>query len=318
MLRPARGAPLLMQPVKIALFALLLTTGTSALGNFAALDACEAALEDWLAGDDEPPFLLAEVCPELNEAALAHPLQHLLEPLDEPLTLPGARALLAVGDHYTFVERGAALDETPLRDIMEELAEPPRAPSWSERLWAWLESQWLDEETPLGSWARNIEIDNDFLDATLLVTVVLLVAAAVALVGWEIYLARRHSRRPQTETWNSPARRSAAALSLDDVRDAAPRAQLSLLLALVLARLEARGHLSRGAQLTHRQVARQAAASTALEAIREPLKAISAGAEHDRYGAAPIAAQAREVLLTQGEQLMQTLAESAPVRRRRR
>ena len=315
-----------MSTRKLCLAALLLFWAASGPvhGDLLTLDACEEALDAWLLelaeleGGDAPPFALAAACPELNDEVLAHPLHPLLEPAGETLSLDAARALLAIGDFYALVERGAPLSDASLPGIMEELTEPPRTLSWYERLQAWIERQLFDEETPLGDWARNVEISENILDTTLAITVTLLVAAAVALVGYEIFLARRHGRSPGPEGWASPARRTRAALSMDEVRAAPAREQLSLLLALVLGRLEGRGVLERGAQLTHRQVAHEAASNEALAAIREPLGAISAGAEHERYGADPVAPAARTDLLAQGEALVASLTEPERVRRRRR
>ncbi len=184
--------------------------------------------------------------------------------------------------HYVTAASGPRLDEQLLDSILEGLSLPDAQAELSfwEALENWLNQYLGDRSEPvLPDWLRSYRLPEDTVLWVFYLSCALIVLLAVAIVGNEIRHLRGR-RKPGAE-----AMAVAAAGDYPQSAEQEPATLLELpawLLRQLIVRLGLSSSGTRGASLTHRQLAE--AGADLPQAIGQPLAELAQAAELIRYG----------------------------------
>lgn len=257
-----------------------------------AIAQCRAAV----AADEEREFdLVAANCPELLSAIADSDWAAAMPPAwQDTLTIHETSGL----DWFEALYRkrraaGNAPAADALDRIVGELGDqdpPPDTRSLWERFTDWLRELGGEREPHapgwLSRWLSEVELPTRAIEITFWVLTAVIIAAAIAVIVIEVRAARgaasrRFEHRSGTDAGDAPssARRPR---SLQDLERAAPEEQPSILLELLLDRLDRVGVVKRRPSITHREVGSVAAGLP--DEDGEALTSLSSSAERIRFG----------------------------------
>lgn len=270
----------------------LIATAPASMADIAeAIGNCRAVTQP----SQEVEFdLVVANCPGLVETIETSEWADAMPPAwQETLTL---RELDGLGWFDSLYRDKTAGGNTRLPDTLERIVEElgdlgpaPDSRSLWERFTDWLRDRTGDDkpEAPgwLSEWLSDVELPTRAIEITFWVLTAIIIVAAIAVVVIEVRAARggasrRFDQRPGGSAGDKKSGRRPP--GLHDLESAAPEDKPSVLLYLLLEKLEQRGIAERRPSITHREV--RNVASRLGQAEGQTLSAISLSAEEIRFG----------------------------------
>lgn len=256
-----------------------------------AIAQCRAAV----AADEEREFdLVATNCPDLLSAIAGSNWAAAMPPdWQDTLTIHETSGLGWFEALYrTQRVAGNAPAADALDRIVGELGDqepPPDTRSLWERFTDWLRELGGEREPEapgwLSRWLSEVELPTRAIEVTFWVLTAVIIVAAIAVIVIEVRAARgaasrRFEHRSGADAGEAPS--AGRPRSLQDLERAAPEEQPSILLELLLDRLDRTGVVKRRPSITHREVGSVAAGLP--DEDGEALTALSSSAERIRFG----------------------------------
>ena len=173
-------------------------------------------------------------------------------------------------------------------DLDAVLAELPNRPEaglslWGQ-IWEWLKAQFGDQPVQSPDWLRDWQLPQNFADWVLGLSVGACVLLALGIVGNEllqVYRSRAQTHMPGTAGWSPRSRAAAELPTFADIANYPTQEQPSLLLKIVLDRLQRGKLILRRSGRTHQDLVQQA---PSLGVMGESLTQIAQAAERTTYG----------------------------------
>ncbi|MDJ0938712.1 MAG: DUF4129 domain-containing protein [Woeseiaceae bacterium] len=267
--------------------------------------------------DDEWQFdAVADACPEVLAIVDAHPLADTMPANWSEALTPFKTTQLDFFDAY-YVDSGpdtGIIGTASLDAIVDELDNPSRVEeeksAW-QRFTDWLKEIFGDDEgeTPqwLDEWLSKIKIPQTALQYTFYVLAVLIIIGAIAVIVIEIRAARSSYARERAAQAGMGGYGAAGPvmLTLADLDAAELRDKPTIMLRLIVQRLEALAMLTHQPAATHRELALTPAGLA--EEQRASLVVVSRSAERARYGGGVPKADEVDEALRQGSSLLERL-----------
>lgn len=193
-------------------------------------------------------------------------------------------------------------------DLDAVLAELPNKPEaglslWGQ-IWEWLKARFGDQPVQSPEWLRDWQLPQNFADWVLGLSVGACVLLALGIVGNEllqVYRSRAQTHTPGTAGWNPRSSAAAELPTLADIARYPSQEQPSLLLKIVLDRLQQGKLLLRRSGRTHQDLVQQA---PSLGAMGESLTQIAQAAERTTYGDWQVTPADLEPLLDAGKRIV--------------
>lgn len=254
-----------------------------------AIADCRAAV----APDEEREFdLVAANCPQLLDIIEDSNWSAAMPPdWQDTLTVYELDGLGWFDTLYDGRAGGNAPAAGALDRIVEELgdqASPPDARSLWERFTDWLRELGGEREPEapgwLSRWLSEVDIPTRAIEITFWVLTAIIIVAAIAVVVIEVRASRgasgRFEQRAADAGGDGPFARPPP--TVQDLERAAAEDQPSILLELLLDKLERRGMAQRRPSITHREV--RGIAANLHDEDGRALAAVSSSAERIRFG----------------------------------
>lgn len=255
-----------------------------------------------------PSGAILGACRAQLDALLQHPWAPLLARDASAVTLADLEGFYRVADLYVGPAPLTVVDPSVLGSVMATLGQTPDQPlSLWERALHWV-LDWLggDEQSDAG-WLKDLSISETLVRFFLYACLALIVLLALAVILTEF----RHvsfGRRMQDSRWEDEQLAEMVSPGFDQLLAAPLRDQPGLLLAIILARLQAIGVLQMRSSATHRDIA------TAVQSLQqgEAVASISEAAERATFGDWHPRQEDMAQLLQTGRRICKTLDVTVP------